>query len=342
MKSKTTRYIIAVTVLSLAVLLSGERIYPPKFVNIRIEADTLNAAIGIDRGMFASKGFPIGFQYKLLQSFTAQEKISVNILSPFSDYNNWELLHDGDIDILVVDMAKDSIPGIYADSFNRSIFITDSSAWIVRKEDEALLNDINIWLAYYMQKSDFDKLKYQFFRSYRLQSHLENMTQTNVISPYDDIIKAGSRIVGWDWRLLAALIYQESRFSMGAMSSKGAVGLMQIKESTARHYGISDVFNPMNNVRAGSVHLRYLRRLFEAEGMDSTNVVKFSLAAYNAGEGRMNECMNFTLSQGKDYRDWEEVCRTIPLMSSFKGTETIHYVDDVLSKYEEYLFVIKP
>lgn len=342
MNQKIIRYAICTATLFLIVLLCSERVHPP-YTHPKVhENDTLYAAIGIDRGMFATKGFPIGFHYRLLNSFAEQEGTSVKILSPFSDFDNWELLNDGDIQLLVADLASDSIPGQYSDSFIRSIFISDSSAWIVRSDNRTLLEDINYWLAYYMQKSDFDKLKRQFFRSYRIQSHIDNMTQTSVVSPYDDIIKSESRILGWDWRLLAAIIYQESRFSMGAISSKGAVGLMQVKESTAQHYGIYDVFNPVNNVRAGTLHLRHLKRLFEGEGMDSTNVVKFSLAAYNAGEGRMEECMNFTLSQGKDYRDWEEVCRTIHLMTTFKGVETIHYVDDVLSKYEEYLYVVKP
>lgn len=342
MKRKPFRFILATALLGLIVLLCTERVAPPFSPFERMQIDTLRSAIGIDRGMFATKGFPIGFHYRLLNNYAEQENFTSKIVSPFSDYDNWELLSSGDIDLLVVDLADDSIPQMYKNEFLRSIFIVDSSAWIVRKENTDLLDNINLWLSFYMQKTDFSKLVWQFFHSYKIQFYLDNMSQTSSVSPYDDIIKAGSKILKWDWRLLAALIYQESRFSMGAMSSKGAVGLMQVKESTARHYGLSDVFNPENNVRAGTLHLRHLQRLYEAEGMDSTNVVKFSLAAYNAGEGRINECMNFTLSQGKDYRDWEEVCRTIPLMKSFKGVETIRYVDDVLSMYERYLYVVKP
>jgi membrane-bound lytic murein transglycosylase MltF len=94
--------------------------------------------------------------------------------------------------------------------------------------------------------------------------------------------------------------------------------------------------------------------MFIREGMDSINVVKFTLAAYNAGEGRIQECMEFCRGVGGDYRDWEEMCRIIPMMRDpqahlpgttikrFHGTETIRYVDEVLTRYEEYRFAVLP
>lgn len=348
------RFFIATAVLILICLLTCERGKYPHSSAYLHGKDSLNAAIGIEGRIFASKGFPVGFNYRLFQKYGGNQNIVINIQSPFSDYNNWELLKSGDIDILAVDMSKDTMPSTYIDCLTRSTFITDSIVWYIRKTDSDLQYNINYYLAYFRQQKDFIRLKQQFFKSYITKGHLDNMTQTDVISPYDDIIKQNSHILKWDWRLLAALIYQESRFSMGAHSSKGATGLMQIKQSTAEHYGIYDIFNPSNNVRAGVLHLKHLQKLFQAEGMDSANVVKFTLASYNAGEGRIDECMNFTLSQGKDYRDWENVCRAITLMKNpsdytsedqkfrkFSGDETIKYVDDVLSKYEEYLFVVK-
>ena len=180
-------------------------------------------------------------------------------------------------------------------------------------------------------------------------------TRTGRISPYDDIVKRQSRLLGWDWRLLSAVIFKESRFSMGARSRRGAVGLMQVKPSTAAVYGISDLFSPEENIKAGTMFLQQIQKRYIAMGFDSVNVVKFTLAAYNAGESRIEDCINFTLDQGGNFTDWEAVARTIPQMADpeyyedaeylrhgkFNGSETISYVKDVLSKYEEYLSVIE-
>lgn len=130
---------------------------------------------------------------------------------------------------------------------------------------------------------------------------------------------------------------------------------MQVMYSTATAYGISDLFSPQENVRAGTLHLRQIQQRYKNMGLDSANVVKFTLAAYNAGESRIEDCINFTLDQGRDFTDWETVAATIPLMAEqeyveeadflrhgrFRGRETVQYVRDVLSKYEEYRTIVE-
>ena len=81
---------------------------------------------------------------------------------------------------------------------------------------------------------------------------------------------------GIDPRLVDAVIQMESAYRTDAVSSKGAVGLMQLMPATARRYGVADPFDPVQNVRGGTAHLRDL--------VDKFGVV-LALAAYNAGEG---------------------------------------------------------
>lgn len=349
------RYIIALAILiSLILLIRGCRKTNEEKPYI-LQKDSITAAICLDAGMYYNQGRPVGFMYSLLETYSKAQKVSINIEIPFSDYDYWALLMEKKIDILVINMTKDSIPEEYTDNVLYSTPISDSFAWVVRRKDSNLLDNINFWFGHYNKKREYSRLENQYFRSYKLDQYIEDMMQTNLISPYDAIIKRNSNLLGWDWRLLAAVIFKESCFSMGVFSSKGAIGLMQIKESTALHYGISDIFNPANNIRAGSLHLKHLQNIYQGRDIDSANVVKFTLAAYNAGEGRIDDCINFTISMGKDYRNWEVVSRMIPLMrdpkyynsdilkfGKFKGDETIEYVDAVLSKYEEYQFVIKP
>lgn len=317
------------------------------------DRDSLTAYIGIKSGMYTSKGFLTGFQYTLLTGFADSLDSRLGIIGTGCHQNCWSLLSNGQVDIVAVHVS-DSIPQTHAGAVSLSMPFRDY-AWAVRREDHSLLHQVNMWLGLVTRGEEFADMERRFFRSYDLSSYIDNGTRTDRISPYDDIVKRRSRLLGWDWRLLSAVIFKESRFSMGARSRRGAVGLMQVKPSTAAVYGVYDLFDPEENVKAGTMFLRQIQKRYTAMGFDSVNVVKFTLAAYNAGESRIEDCINFTLDQGLDFTDWEVVASAIPLMADpeyyvdaeylrhgkFRGGETIRYVKDVLSKYEVYLSVIE-
>ncbi len=82
---------------------------------------------------------------------------------------------------------------------------------------------------------------------------------------------------GIDESLVKAVIYTESYFNPNATSHKGASGLMQLMPATAEKYGVSDLYNPQQNIIAGIKHLVYLMELFPDN-------IKHVIAAYNAGE----------------------------------------------------------
>lgn len=349
---RAIRYFIALMIIAFLVFLIRKEAYVEEdYRTFFTDRDSLSTIINIDRGMFSSKGFPIGFQYQMLTQYSMEQGCKIGITSSVYRKDGWERLIKHQADILAVDI-RDTIPPEYSNLISFSIPMGDY-AWALRNEDVPLLDNVNIWISYYKQKKEYQSTFNKFFRSYKIDSYMDNLSMTAFLSPYDDIIKRQSKVLGWDWRLLAAMIYQESRFSMNVHSRRGAVGLMQVIPATAEHYGITDIYNPEENVRAGVLHLRHLEKLYSGQGIDSANVVKFCLASYNAGEGRIDDCMNFTLRHNEDYKDWEAVSRAIPLMKDateadylrhgrFNGSETIKYVDDVLSKYEQYQFVVKP
>ena len=110
-----------------------------------------------------------------------------------------------------------------------------------------------------------------------------------IISVYDDFLKQKSGIVGWDWRLLASLVYTESRFKTNAESWAGAYGLMQLMPVTANRFGVTKESPPEANVIAGIKYLKWLDKYYEKIIVDSTERVKFVLASYNAGAGHVED-----------------------------------------------------
>jgi soluble lytic murein transglycosylase len=107
---------------------------------------------------------------------------------------------------------------------------------------------------------------------------------------YEQIVRGHAKNYHLDPALLAAVIYQESKFRADAKSSSGAIGLMQLRPQTAEgiairtggtHFQVSDLYNPEINVRYGSWYLRHL--------LDKYGDEKDALAAYNAGQHNVDE-----------------------------------------------------
>lgn len=98
---------------------------------------------------------------------------------------------------------------------------------------------------------------------------------------YDNFIRAASERYSVDFGLVKAIIHTESGFDPNARSGPGAQGLMQLMPATARRYQVNNVWDPQENINAGSRHLRYLLTRYQN--------VPLALAAYNAGEGNVNK-----------------------------------------------------
>ncbi len=175
------------------------------------------------------------------------------------------------------------------------------------------------------------------------------MCANYVISPYDSLIKVYSDSVGLDWRLVAAVIYHESGFDNDVRSRRGATGLMQMMPSTAEWLGAGDISDPIEGVRIGTIYLKRIHNAYRNHTDDPVERIKFALAAYNAGVGRIQDCIKFAAIRGVDSSSWDNIVALIPEMNDdaileidtikfgkFKGDETIAYVENVLSKYEQY------
>ncbi len=133
---------------------------------------------------------------------------------------------------------------------------------------------------------------------------------------YDPMIERAARAVALRPELVRAVIVVESAFNPRAVSKRGAQGLMQLKPSTARRYGVSNPFDPEQNITAGA---HYLRDLLQRFGND----LELTLAAYNAGEEAVER-------YGRSIPPFSETRHYVPPFS-----ETRHYVPAVLRVYRK-------
>jgi len=176
------------------------------------------------------------------------------------------------------------------------------------------------------------------------------------VSPWDNEIKSVSDSLKWDWRLLASLICQESKFDPNAISWAGAIGLMQIMPQTGRNFGIDISASPENNMKAGMLYINYLQSFFSGRIKDSTERVKFVLGAYNAGAGNIVDAMKLAEKNGKNPLMWDDNVAVFlkkksepeyyndPVVENgyCRGDESVNFVSQVLSRYSEYKNIIPP
>jgi len=298
----------------------------------------LRCCIAIKSSLSSLSGKAVGFSYELLNYYADDCGKDISF-ARYTDDSVWDSLARGDIDMIVFDWDEDSVcVDEYRDEVMLSVPLRGKITAAVGSGNPSLLNSFNFWINSFKDTRAHALMVSRFFRSYNIDNMAVN--GTHVLSPYDDIIKRYSAFSDLDWVLVSALIYQESHYYMGTQLGT-AQGLMQIKPSTAEHYGVDDLYDPELNVKAGTLHLQSLVRTYREEGLDSLNVIKFALAAYNAGEGRIEECRAHAAECGYNPDDWDQVALSLSSHPTFVGTRTINYVDDILYRYRQYNELLK-
>lgn len=146
------------------------------------------------------------------------------------------------------------------------------------------------------------------------------------LSPYDHHFRAAADSLQWDWKLLAAIAFTESRFDSTATSEVGACGVMQVMPATLRGMGVPDSLHmdTRTNINAAARLLGSLNKLYRRIG-DFDERSNFILASYNAGAGHIGDAMNLAQKYGKPRYMWHE---NVDSFLIFKGKPE-YYNDSV-------------
>jgi len=219
--------------------------------------------------------------------------------------------------------------------------------WAVHPEAHRLKTKINSFFKIIKKTGKYDEIYNKYYGDianfdYVDLSIFHRRIKTR-LSRYSPFIKAAAKKHGFDWRLISAQIYQESHLNPWAKSPAGATGLMQLLSRTARSLGVKDIYSPVENINAGVQHLKSLYDLFKsAEGNDRLLI---SLAAYNIGQGHIQDARRLAVKMNLDPNSWESLAKTLPLLSFRKyyknskygycrGTEPVFYIKQIMIYYD--------
>lgn len=297
-----------------------------------------------------------------LNSLSAEIGDTIHVIEV--PYDSEELIKNvaiGEIDYTVCDENIAVVNSTYYPDIDVStpVSFPQNIAWGVRRQDsEQLIGELNRWISSYGKSRSYHLLYAKYFRNSRSSIIVNSdyyAISTGRISRWDDLIRSASSEINWDWRLLASLICQESRFDPDVVSWAGAYGLMQIMPATGNHLGIDiTACSPAENIRTGTKYINRLHGIFETKIPDPDERMKFILASYNAGPGHVLDAMKLAEKNGMDPHKWEGNVAVWLLKKSnpeyfndvdvkngyFRGTESVNFVSEVLDRYEHYLNII--
>ena len=191
-------------------------------------------------------------------------------------------------------------------------------AWAVAEEDGALLRSLEGFFALIRQNGVLDYTLSQY-QPPKIAS-AEGVTQQFIkhagirLEHCKPLFEEAARETGLDWKLLAAIGYQESQWNIKAVSPTGVKGIMMLTKDTAAQLGVSDREDPKQSILGGA---RYFKEIYARlpERIEEPDRTWFALAAYNIGLGHLEDARVLTTKQGGDPDDWQDVRQHLPLLS---------------------------
>jgi len=223
-----------------------------------------------------------------------------------------------------------------------------SLAWAVRKNDLKMLEQINKFFLYANETGLLKQISDKYYANieksdtFDLKKFHERIRTR--LPRYKKLIMTEAAKYGFDWKLVAAVVYQESHFNPEATSFTNVRGLMQVTSVTAEEMGITNRLKPSQSIKAG---IRYLDKMFKKFSYITNNYDRmlFALASYNIGYGHVTDAIKIAKQMGLDPYKWQSLKTALPLLSKpryykksqygyARGWEPVQYVERIMTYFD--------
>ena len=283
------------------------------------------------------------------EEFNKNGQLAINILPVDERLETEDILEMVNADLIPITLADNYLADFWSQIFgemivHQNLFFRDGGkiAWAIRKNSPKLKEIINEFVPTIRKGTLLGNI---LFKRY-----LQDTRWTKTALAPDDVarfqqtiafFKEYASMYGFDWLMVAALAYQESRLDQKARSSKGAVGVMQLLPSTAagNPINISDIHLIENNIHAGIKYLDFIHhRYFDKPDIQELDEILFTFAAYNAGPAKVRSLRRETKAMGLNPNIW---FRNVEVAAArVIGRETVQYVSNILKYYTAYKHIL--
>lgn len=261
-----------------------------------------------------------------------------------------QMVENGEIDYTIVDSNElDAIDNFYpnvASAF--TIGEEQQLAWAFAKySDQTLIAKAREFFNRIRETGDLSQLEERHYGHLKQIDNVGTLTflqQADQRLPrYQDLFMKTAEELEEDWRLLAAIGYQESHWRPHARSRTGVRGLMMLTLNTAKEMGIKNRLDPVQSIKGGSAYFAKLKKRFDH--IAEPDRTWLALAAYNVGAGHLRDAQNITKMQGGNPERWLDVKERLPLLTQKKwykntrhgyarGYEPVKYVQNIRRFYD--------
>lgn len=325
----------------------------------RADDDTLNGPADLEgRTVSVRRSSPA---WRLVESLI-EEGLDIALEAAPEELETEEIIErvaNGLYDVTVADAYSVKVASTWRDDVRAAFALAGPLpvAWAVRGSNPQLLAALDAFIEREYRQVFYNVIHARYFENPRtIRAHMAERVDTRIsgsrLSPFDDLVKRHADKTPFDWPLIVAVMYRESRFDPQVTSWAGARGLMQLLPVTAERFGISDLEDPESSIVAGVRMLAWLYDQFETD-LSVKDRTWFTLAAYNAGLGHVLDARRLARELELDPDRWfDNVEEAMLLLSQPKyyrrarhgyvrGIDPVSYVRDIRELYNAYRSMLR-
>ncbi len=261
------------------------------------------------------------------------------------------LVNEGLIDYTIADSHQAGLIKDFYPKLNIAFNITKPRqlAWALpRSEDNSLFNKVSLFFKQIKQDKTLQHLLEKHYGNSGNLNYVGNCTfrlhMETRLPKYIDLFKMAAKVHDIDWRLLAAIGYQESHWRTDTTSPTGVQGLMMLTKGTARQLGVKDRTDAVQSIAGGALYFKQRLKKIPAR-IREPDRTWFALASYNIGFGHLEDARILTQKSKRNHDKWLDVKKKLPLLSQKKwykqtrygyarGNEPVRYVENIRSYYD--------
>lgn len=269
------------------------------------------------------------------------------------------MVDEGQIDLTLVDSNEVAMNQVYFPNVRVAFDLGDSrdQRWAVAAgEDNSLLNEINDYIDKVKKNGTLQRLKDRYYGhvdvlgyvgAYTFAQHLQQR-----LPRYEKHFQVSAKEQKVDWRLLAAIGYQESMWQASVTSKTGVRGLMMLTQNTAQAMGVSNRLDPKQSITGGAKYFAYVKDQLD-DKIEEPDRTWFALAAYNVGSGHLDDARKLAQNEGLNPNKWLDVKKMLPRLAQkqwysktrygyARGGEPVHFVANIRRYYDILTWVTQP
>jgi membrane-bound lytic murein transglycosylase F len=292
--------------------------------------------------------------YQALAPLQAQHGFDLELVSEDEETEDiLEAVAEGKLAATVADSNIVDVELTYNDAIRGAGPIGEPRdiAWMLRKDQPQLRAAADRFIRRIYRGTFYNMTMTKYFknpRQMRTAASEERSDKAGELSTYDPLVKKYATMYEFDWRLVTAQMFQESRFDPSVRSWAGALGLMQVMPRTARELGVGDVRQPEQGIHAGVKLLSRYAAMYRESDIGEQDRLRFALAAYNCGPGHVADGRRLAADFKLDPNRWfGHVEKAMPLLAKPRYVRTarygfcrcgepVKYVSEIQRRYESY------